>query len=98
MGAEGSKRGSLSERVCKIAMSMGVLLLFISFLLYGALELTTSWEQARTPGERNLGVAVLGMIFGFPMLLTSVSAIACLIVGIIAWIYRRFYRGKSKPS
>jgi len=97
MGAEGSKRGSLRERVCKIAMSMGVLLLVVSFLLYGALELTTSWEQARTPGERNLGVAVLGMIFGFPMLLTGVSAIACLIVGIIAWIYRRLYRGNSKP-
>ena len=46
-------------------------------VLYTSLELSSRWEQATTPGEKDLGVAVLFMIFDIPMLISAAGLSAC---------------------
>jgi hypothetical protein len=53
-------------------------------------ELSSRWEQAKTPGEKNMGVAVLFMAFGIPMLISGLSGLLCLMVSILMFAYRRF--------
>jgi hypothetical protein len=53
-------------------------LIGLSVLLYAALEFSSRWEQAKTPGEKNMGVAVLFMIFGIPMLISAAAGLLCL--------------------
>jgi hypothetical protein len=69
----------------------GCALIGLSVVLYMALELSSRWEQARTPGEKNLGVAVLFMIFGIPTLISAAAGLLCLIVGTLAFAYGRFF-------
>jgi len=46
-------------------------------------------EQAQTPGEKSLGVAVLGMVF-FPIILVlGFGGLFCLIVSAIALVVAR---------
>jgi len=59
---------------------IGVLLLVLSASSWLALIITTAQEQARTPGEKNLGVAVLGMIWGLPMLAFGAGGVSVLLV------------------
>ena len=74
----------------------GVFLLGLSILLYIALEVSSRWEQARTPGEKNLGVAVLGMTFGIPMLISAATGLLCLLISGLAFIYSRFLQRPSR--
>jgi hypothetical protein len=69
----------------------GSALIGLSVLLYAALEFSSRWEQAKTPGEKNMGVAVLFMIFGIPMLI-SAAGLLCLVVGALAFAHGRFSR------
>ena len=55
---------------------IGVALLGVAVLLSLGLEWSASVEQAKTPGEKSLGVAVLGILFG-P---------AILILGQVVWL------------
>jgi len=68
----------------------GWILVGLSAVLFVALELSTRWEQAKTPGEKNMGVAVLFMAFAIPMIISGVAGLVCLIVGIFTIAYRRF--------
>jgi len=68
---------------------IGVLLLVLSASSWLALIITTAQEQARTPGEKNLGVAVLGMIWGLPMLAFGASGVCVLLVDSVLFLYRR---------
>jgi hypothetical protein len=52
--------------------------------------ITTAREQALTPGEKNLGVAVLGMIWGLPMLAFGATGVCLLLVHSVVFLYRRF--------
>jgi hypothetical protein len=47
----------------------GWILVGLSAVLFVALELSSRWEQAKTPGEKNMGVAALFMAFGIPMVI-----------------------------
>lgn len=67
----------------------------LSLVLYAALELSSRWEQAKTPGEKNMGVAVLGMIFGIPMLISAAVGLLCLLVGALTFAYKRFCQRRS---
>jgi len=71
----------------------GGLLLALSVLLYAAMEAATRWEQAKTPGEKNLGVGVLAMLFGIPALACAAIGVVCLIVGASLLLRRRFDLG-----
>ena len=73
----------------------GVGFLGASLALYAILELWTSWEQARTPGEKNLGVAVLGMTVGVPMLFSAAMGLACLAAGGVMFAYGRLRMRKG---
>jgi hypothetical protein len=68
----------------------GWILVGLSAVLFVALELSSRWEQAKTPGEKNMGVAALSMAFGIPMVISGLAGLLCLIVSILMFVYRRF--------
>ena len=70
----------------------GSVLIGLSVLLYAALEFSSRWEQAKTPGEKNMGVAVLFMIFGIPILISAGAGVLCLLVGALAFVHVRFFQ------
>ena len=76
------------------AFRVGVVLLGVSVILWLGLEWSASYEQARTPGEKNLGVAVLGMLLGIPMLIFGAGGLVCVFVSVVS-ICRQVSRGKS---
>jgi hypothetical protein len=69
----------------------GLILVSLSAVLFVALELSTHREQAKTPGEKNMGVAVLFMAFAIPMVISGVAGLLCLIASILMFAYRRFF-------
>jgi hypothetical protein len=58
---------------------------------YAVLRYTSALEQAQSPGTKSLGVAVLGMILGIPMLLFSVGSALSFTVAVGAVVYRRLH-------
>jgi hypothetical protein len=68
------------------------LALGLSVVLYVGGEVSARWEQAKNPGEKDLGVAVLFMIFDIPMLISAAAGFLCLLVGALAFVYVRFFR------
>jgi hypothetical protein len=56
------------------------------------LDWSSSFEQARSRGEKDFGVAVLGMIFGIPALLLGLAGGLCLLAGIRVWAHRSYLR------
>jgi hypothetical protein len=80
---------------------VSVALLLLAVFAWFGLTITTAHEQARTPGERNLGVAVLGMIWGLPVLLFGASGALLLLVHLALFSLRKFSRmerlRRSKP-
>ena len=77
----GEHNPAVSNTTPKTAALIGVGLIALSGLLYIALEITTKWEQAQSPGEKSLGVAVLAMMFGIPMLLCAGAGVLSFVVG-----------------
>lgn len=70
----------------------GWVLLGLSGLFFLALEVSTWWEQSRTPGEKNLGVAALAIMFGLPMLACAAAGSLILLIAALASVYRRLFR------
>jgi len=68
---------------------VGILLVAISAILYLALEISAAREQALSPGEKSLGVAALGMLFGIPMILTGAAGVLFLAFSGLRAVYRR---------
>jgi hypothetical protein len=68
---------------------VGILLVAISAILYLALEISAAREQALSPGEKSLGVAALGMLFGIPMILTGAAGVLFLAFSGFRAVYRR---------
>lgn len=66
----------------------GSLLIGIATGLYGLLGWSSSVEQARSPGEKNLGVAVLGMLFGIPAVVLGILGLGFVVAGICVWVHR----------
>jgi hypothetical protein len=79
-------------RISKVSAVIGLVLLGLSGLLYIALVVTSNWEQARSPEERNLGVAVLFMIFGIPMLCCAATGVFSFLISVSAYGYHRLFR------
>jgi hypothetical protein len=71
----------------------GVGLLALSLLLSVLAGRTISSEAALTPAEKNLGVAVLGIMFEIPVLALGAAGIVSLLVSVGIWIKRS--RGAS---
>jgi len=60
------------------------------------MEILAAHEQARTPGERNLGVAVIWMTFQIPIWILEFAGVGCLILGALVFAYRRILTPKPK--
>ena len=82
----------MKEGVARSLSLTGSALIGLSVLLYVALEFSSRWEQAKTPGEKNMGVAVLLMIFGVPMLISAAAGLLCLLVGALTFAHGRFFQ------
>jgi hypothetical protein len=73
-------------------IGMGCLSLTAALICYGLLEWSSSVEQASSPGEKDLGVAVLWIIFGVPTLVLGLAGILLLFAGTGVWAYGLFFR------
>jgi hypothetical protein len=67
----------------------GLAMIMLSGLLYEGLELSSRWEQAKSPSEKSLGVAALSIMFGIPMLACAAVGLLCLIVAGLAFARAR---------
>jgi hypothetical protein len=89
---EAGEEGNVTlQRWPHTATIWGVLLLVGAGVCIGLLDWFSSVEQARSPGEKDFGVAVLGMIFGIPALILAVAGVGLLITGICLWTYRSYF-------
>ena len=83
--------GCMKKGTTRSLLLIGWALIGLSMVLYVIMELSTRWEQARTPGEKNMGVAVLFMIWSIPTLISGAAGLLCLIVGALMFAYRHFF-------
>ena len=79
----------MSRDVPKVAALLGGAFGVLAILLYAALQVTSNWEQAKSPGEKSLGVAALGMLFGLPMLLCAGVSLLSFVVGLVTLPFSR---------
>jgi hypothetical protein len=76
---------------------LALFLLSLAAITYVALSVTTTHEQALTPGEKNYGVAVLAMLFGMPLLFFVASGLVALLLSGIVFLCRKFARQNQLP-
>src|SRR5690242_2161028 len=69
----------------------GWALVAVSIILYLTLQVSTTHEQALSPGEKSLGVAVLGIMFGIPMIVTGAAGALLLTFCALRAVYRRLF-------
>jgi hypothetical protein len=74
----------------RILLSAGCSLLVVSAVLYVVLDFTAAAEQAVAPGAKSFGVAVLGMLYLPPILLTAFGGLLCLLLGWSVLTVHRF--------
>jgi len=70
---------------------LGCALIAVSVILYFTLHVSAAPEQALSPGEKSLGIAVLGMIFGIPMVVTGAAGVLLLAFSALRAAYRRLF-------
>lgn len=73
-------------------IGIGCLSLAGALVCFGLLDWSSSVEQASSPGEKDLGVAVLGMMFGIPAFFLGLAGLLCLVAGMCVWAYRSYQR------
>lgn len=73
-----------------IAITVGCSLLGISLVLYIVLGRWVAAEQAVSPGEKSFGVAVLGMMYGPPIIVTIAGGLLSLLLGLSFLVHYRF--------
>ena len=74
---------------------LGLVLIGLSVFLGLLLQVSSSWEQSQTPGEKNLGVAVLGIMFGLPSLICAAAGVVSLLVSATAFVWSRLTRNRD---
>jgi hypothetical protein len=74
----------------RVAIGLGSGLLITSAVLYALLTRAESAEQALSPGEKTFGVAVLGMMYGPPIVVTAAIGILSLVLGMLGTTIHRF--------
>jgi hypothetical protein len=77
----------------KQTLWIGLVLIGLSVFLALLLQITSSWEQSRNPGEKDLGVAVLGIMFGVPSLICAAGVVS-LLVSATAFAWNRLARNR----
>jgi hypothetical protein len=82
-------------RFRKQMLWLGLVLIGVAMLLALALRITSSWEQSRTPGEKNLGVAALAIMFGVPSLFCAAAGVLSLLVSATAFAWSRLARSRA---
>jgi hypothetical protein len=67
----------------------GVYLLLVTALVWIGWSVMSAHEQAQSPGEKNLGVAALAMMF-FPVIAAlGPAGSGCIVVSIVIVVHRR---------
>ena len=84
-----SANKNLNEIMRSTGFRIGLLLLAVATVAAVSLIMTTAWEQAQTPGEKNLGVAVLFM-FWLPILFLALGGVGFLLGSTVVFVYRRW--------
>jgi hypothetical protein len=79
----------MTKWVYRIFLAAGGGLLFVSGALYLLFDRTAAAEQALSPGEKSLGVAVLAMLYLPPVLATAFAGLLCVLIG---WSVLTVYR------
>jgi len=74
---------------------IGLALIRLAVLLALLLQVASSWEQSRTPGEKDLGVAALGIMIGVPSLICAVAGVISLLVSATAFAWSRLVRNRA---
>jgi hypothetical protein len=74
-------------RASRIAVGIGCILLAVSTVLYITLEREVVAEQALSPAVDSFGVAVLGMMYGPPVLTTAAAGVLSICLGICLWAF-----------
>jgi hypothetical protein len=85
----------VNKGIARSSSLTGLALIGLSVVLYVGLELSSRWDQAKMPGGKNMGIAILFTLFGVPMLISLAAGLLCLIIGAIASAYARFF---PRPS
>ena len=85
----------MSTRFPQATLRVGLVLIGLSLVLFAALAVTSSWEQSRSPGEKNMGVAVLGITFGLPMVICAAAGAVSLLISGTAFAYQRLLRRET---
>src|ERR1051326_1105893 len=73
----------------KRALWIGLILIGLSVFLALLLDATSSWEQARSPGEKDMGVAVLAIMFGVPSAICAVAGGVSLLASATVFTWSR---------
>ena len=74
----------------------GILLLGCATVLWLFFERLADNEQAQAPGEKDLGIGVLGILFLIPTVILATAGFGCLITSLFIAVRRRFVRANSK--
>jgi hypothetical protein len=80
----------LAKWVHRVAITIGYSLLGVSLVIYIVLDRLAAAEQAVSPREDSFGVAVLGMIYGPPIIVTAVGGLLTLLLGLFFLVVHRF--------
>jgi hypothetical protein len=70
-------------RLAKPLIAIGWTFLGLALTLFLALFVYSYREQAKTPGVKNFGVAVLFMMYGIPAVFCGTVGLICLLIGFI---------------
>ena len=82
-------RGKTSDARLRSYFWAGASLLAFAAITWLAFSVLTAHEQARTPGEKNYGVAMLGLAFLPVILLLGAGGVSFLVVSSAALAYRK---------
>jgi hypothetical protein len=88
--------GYMKRDIARSLAWTGAALCGLSAMLYVVMELWTRWERAKTPGERNLGVAALFITFATPLCASASAGLICWGVAALIVASRRLrFRGSD---
>ena len=85
----------MKRNFARRALLLGLALVAVSLLLLVILGVTSSREQAQAPGEKSLGVAALGIMFGVPALGCGAAGLSSILISAGVFWWHRLGRPKE---
>jgi len=76
----------------------GVYLLLLTVLVWVGFSMASAHEQARSPGEKNLGVAVLAMMFVPVIAVLGLASLGCILVSFGIVVHHRLSSSKQRSA